>query len=89
VFKDILRGIFNILKNILLKPSRNFYKKGSINPQAVRIRVKGYNSHSHSALEVGPIFGLPNVALKNAGNILPGCPSQSTELYDKHMNLIG
>jgi hypothetical protein len=37
-----LRGIFDFLKNILLKPSRtyfHFYKKGFLDSHAVRIRV--------------------------------------------------
>jgi hypothetical protein len=41
--KNFLQGIFDFLKNILLKPSRayfHFYKKGFLNSQAVRIRVK-------------------------------------------------
>jgi hypothetical protein len=41
--KIFLRGIFDFLKNILLKPSRtyfHFYNKGFLNSQAVRIRVQ-------------------------------------------------
>jgi hypothetical protein len=46
VWSDFLRGISDFYKSILLKPSRtyfHFYKKGSLNPQAVRIRVCNYN----------------------------------------------
>jgi hypothetical protein len=41
-FFDFLQGIFDFLKNILLKPSRTyfyFHKKGFLNSKAVRIRT--------------------------------------------------
>jgi hypothetical protein len=46
-FVKIFCEAFSIVKNILLQPSRtsfNFYKKGFLNSQAVRIRVNQFVS---------------------------------------------
>jgi hypothetical protein len=55
-FGKILCEALLIFKNILLKPSRTYFhifKKGSLNPQAVRIRVK---CHLRSCQHLEEIF---------------------------------